>query len=144
MAVELAPELRQGLVRDVGQILWLGPRHGPGGFDHEDSVAGPVEDFLEYGRWFQERVAADVDRRMVSDVRASNGGFSVSLEDGECLETSRVVVAAGIAGFPNIPPELTPLLPRLASHTSTKKRNVEYYKAASTVDSSTVKQPWPH
>ena len=58
---------------------------------------------------------------MVSDVRASNGGFRVRLDDGECVDASRVVVAAGIAGFPNIPRELDRLVPRFASHTSTER-----------------------
>src|SRR5437764_6529732 len=89
--------------------------------NREVQVPLPVEDFLQYGLWFQERVAPDVDRRMVSDVRPSNGGFRVRLEDGESAEISRVVVAAGMAGFAHIPPELARLLPRFASHTSAER-----------------------
>src|SRR5204863_3805852 len=94
---------------------WAGEKDG------EVRVPLPIEDFLEYGLWFQRRVAPDVDRRMVSDVSFSNGGFSVQLEDGERLEASRVVVAAGIADFPYIPPDLADLVPRRASHTSTER-----------------------
>jgi cation diffusion facilitator CzcD-associated flavoprotein CzcO len=89
--------------------------------NREVQVPLPVQDFLQYGLWFQERVAPDVDRRMVSDVRPSNGGFRVRLEDGESAEISRVVVTAGMAGFAHIPPELARLLPRFASHTSTER-----------------------
>jgi cation diffusion facilitator CzcD-associated flavoprotein CzcO len=87
----------------------------------EVPVPLPLEDFVDYGIWFQEHTASDVDRRLVTDVRTSNGGFSVTLDDGESVRASRVVVAAGIGGFANVPAYLAPLVPHFATHTSTER-----------------------
>src|SRR3954454_742053 len=78
----------------------------------------PLEDFLAYGIWFQQRVAPDVDRRLVRSLDRRNSGFGLDLEDGDELRADRVVVAAGIAPFPRRPPALAPLPPELVSHTS--------------------------
>jgi Pyridine nucleotide-disulphide oxidoreductase len=63
----------------------------------------PLEWFIEYGSWFQERAAPDIDRRVVSEVSTRNGSFVVHVADGEEVEASRVVVAAGIGPFANVP-----------------------------------------
>src|SRR5947207_14695303 len=59
----------------------------------------PLETFINYGRWFQQRVSADLDERQVVRVETANGGFRLSLRDGDALRGRRVVVASGIASL---------------------------------------------
>ena len=76
----------------------------------------PIGDFVEYGTWFQQRAAPDLDRRLVASVRRDAGGFAVTLADGEQLSASRVVIAAGLAPFAHTPPPFAELAPALVSH----------------------------
>jgi FAD-dependent urate hydroxylase len=76
----------------------------------------PMERFIEYGRWFGERLAAAIDRRMVTRIDARGDGFRVALEDGEVLEPRRVVVAAGVAPFARRPGQFAELPEELATH----------------------------
>jgi FAD-dependent urate hydroxylase len=78
----------------------------------------PLEDFLEYGSWFQQQVAPDLDRRQVTSIARSNGGLAVTLADGETLVASRVVVAAGLAPFSYVPPIFKQLPESRVTHTS--------------------------
>ena len=78
----------------------------------------PLDDFLAYADWFRQRVAPEIDPRQVERVEASEPGFRVVLEDGEPIETQRVVVAAGIAEFAWRPPEFAGLPRELATHSS--------------------------
>lgn len=78
----------------------------------------PLDRFLEYGDWFQQRVAPDVDRRRVARVEAAGSGYRLTLSDGDELTAKRVVVAAGIGDFPNRPDVFRELPPELASHTA--------------------------
>jgi cation diffusion facilitator CzcD-associated flavoprotein CzcO len=78
----------------------------------------PLDDFVHYGHWFQERVAEDLDRRRVMSVEPAPRGFRLRLRDGEQLEARRVVVATGIGPFACRPPEFDGLPAELASHSS--------------------------
>ena len=78
----------------------------------------PLDGFIDYGRWFQQRVAPDLDKRRVKRLEHTGEGFRLSLEDGECVRAARVVVATGIAPFAHRPPPFDALPPALVSHTS--------------------------
>jgi FAD-dependent urate hydroxylase len=78
----------------------------------------PLAHFLEYGSWFQTQAVPDLDARMVTAVARSNGGFAVTLSDGETLPASRVVVATGLGPFANIPPVFGDLQGSLVTHAS--------------------------
>jgi FAD-dependent urate hydroxylase len=78
----------------------------------------PLEDFLAYGLWFQERVVPHVDRRLVRSLDRRDTRFRLELDDGAEVSADRVVVAAGIAPFPRRHPALDALPPELVSHTS--------------------------
>jgi hypothetical protein len=77
----------------------------------------PLERFIEYGEWVQRKVAPDVDRRPVAFIDRRDGGFGLTLEDGERLAARRVVVACGIKPFAWRPPAFDGLPSSLASHT---------------------------
>jgi hypothetical protein len=75
----------------------------------------PREHFVDYGIWFQRQTAPDVDTREVPCIQ-KNGAFHLSLEDGEQVAASRVVVAAGIGSFPARPEQFAGLPGALVSH----------------------------
>lgn len=78
----------------------------------------PRELFVEYGLWFQAHAVPNVERRRVATLARTNGDFRLTLDDGEELAASRVVVAAGILPFAWTPPEFAQLSPQLVSHAS--------------------------
>ena len=101
----------------------IGNESGPFSLDRYAYVCGvpqvrnlSLADFVAYGMWVQRHAAPDVDRRKVSLVEKTPGGFRLTLEDGECVETPRVVVAAGIQSFARRPQQFDTLPPELASH----------------------------
>ncbi|HLI78826.1 MAG TPA: FAD-dependent oxidoreductase [Candidatus Binataceae bacterium] len=77
----------------------------------------PLDSFVRYGHWFQDRIVPDLDRRRVERIE-KNGVFRLHMDDGETLTAERVVVAAGISRFANRPPEFSGLPSQLASHSS--------------------------
>lgn len=78
----------------------------------------PVEDFVDYGDWFQKQIAPHVDTRLVRNVSKDNGHFSVTLEDGETLHAKSVVLALGIGYFLSKPNEFADVPKELAPHSS--------------------------
>jgi cation diffusion facilitator CzcD-associated flavoprotein CzcO len=78
----------------------------------------PLRDFIRYGLWFQSRAVPDVDRRSATRIEPAAHGFRLVLDDGDRLESRRVVVATGIAQFAQRPREFEGLPPALVSHSS--------------------------
>jgi hypothetical protein len=79
----------------------------------------PLERFLEYGAWFQQQVAPDIDRRGVFGIAGANGsGYRLTLADGDEVVAKRVVVAAGIGNFAHVPPVFAGLPPDRVVHSS--------------------------
>lgn len=76
----------------------------------------PIETFVEYGRWFQQQLGPDLDRRSVLRVERENSSFRITLEDGEVLRFRRVVVATGIGQFQRKPAVFSDLPSEQASH----------------------------
>jgi len=78
----------------------------------------PLEQFVDYGLWFQQRVAPDVDTRKVVRVEPRDDGFRLVLADGEAVLAQRVVVAAGLHGHEYRPAEFDGLPRPLVIHSS--------------------------
>jgi len=76
----------------------------------------PLDGFVEYGRWFQERAVPDVDRRRIERLRATGDAFALTTDDGEELRARRVVVAAGLHAFAHRPPPFDRLRAPLVLH----------------------------
>lgn len=77
----------------------------------------PLARFIEYGMWVQQRVAPDLDRRLVTSLDGDHDGFRLVLDDGSRLDARRVIVAAGIKPFANRPAYAEGLPAELVSHT---------------------------
>ncbi|MGW1713728.1 FAD-dependent oxidoreductase [Streptomyces sp. NPDC002156] len=85
----------------------------------EDIV--PVETFIAYGEWFQQRLVPELERvRVVSVDRrqhkgagsgGGDGGFELKLDSGELFTARAVVVATGLSGLAHLPPELAGAAP---------------------------------
>ena len=78
----------------------------------------PLEDYLEYGRWYQRRAVPHVDGRRVARVDRARGGFHLHLDDGETVAAGRVVIATGPAGFARRPMQFANLSFPLVQHSS--------------------------
>jgi hypothetical protein len=76
----------------------------------------PLNRFVEYGRWFQHQLGSNLDKRTVARVEDDRGDFRVTLNDGECFRSRRIVVAAGIGSFQRRPPVFESLSPLQVSH----------------------------
>jgi len=82
-------------------------------------IAVPIalETFSGYGRWFQRRAVPELDTRLVKGLAAAEGGFELTLDDGEKLRALRVVVATGVQSQAYTPPELDGLPAGAVVHT---------------------------
>ena len=76
----------------------------------------PVEDFIDYGIWFQQQVAPDLDTRVITRVEAGDDGFRLVLEDGDTFFAQRVVMATGLLGHEVRPAQFDGLPRALVSH----------------------------
>src|SRR5487761_317528 len=82
------------------------------------SAPVPLERFTEYGQWYQRQAVPDLDPRKIARIESNSKGFRVMLDDGEIVNSRRVVVAAGIGSFAWRPAEFDGLPAQLVSHTS--------------------------
>ncbi|MGW1026620.1 FAD-dependent oxidoreductase [Streptomyces sp. NPDC002577] len=67
----------------------------------------PVETFVAYGEWFQQKLVPDLEQvRVVSVDRRGAAGFELKLDSGEQFTARAVVVATGLSGLSYLPQEL--------------------------------------
>ncbi|MGI5459879.1 FAD-dependent oxidoreductase [Streptomyces sp. CA-249302] len=84
-----------------------------------DKYPIPIEEFISYGQWFQDRRVPGLERQKVRTVAAVDGRFGVTLDSGEEFLAENVVVATGLVPFAHEPSELRgQALDGLVSHTS--------------------------
>ena len=84
----------------------------------EFNLPVPIENFIQYGKWYQRQAVPAVERKNVVRLDKSSLGFRLLLDSGEIVLTRRVVIAAGIGAFPRRPAEFANLPPEMVSHTS--------------------------
>ncbi|MER5944042.1 NAD(P)-binding domain-containing protein [Streptomyces sp. NPDC001928] len=79
----------------------------------------PIETFIAYGDWFQQRLVPELERVRVVAVDRRGGvgpgsasvGFELKLSSGELFTARAVVVATGLSGLAHLPPELAGAAP---------------------------------
>jgi FAD-dependent urate hydroxylase len=76
----------------------------------------PLDTFVEYGKWFRHQLGSDLDQRTVLRVDRDPTGFKLTLQDGEEIRSTYVVVAAGIGPFMKKPAVFKNLSPQQAIH----------------------------
>lgn len=77
----------------------------------------PIQDFVNYGQWFQRNNVPDLDTRKVLSVESAGTRFRILLEDGEEFESHHVIIAAGLANQSFIPKEFQGIPKKFISHT---------------------------
>ncbi|MGN6514257.1 MAG: NAD(P)-binding domain-containing protein [Rhizomicrobium sp.] len=82
----------------------------------DTAVPVSLDLFLEYASWFRETYVPALEEVDVSNLEACNGGFALTLEDGQRVRARRVVLAIGITWFRNVPEELSYLDKNVTSH----------------------------
>jgi len=85
------------------------------------SAPVPLQQFLQYGRWYQSQAVPDLDCRKIALVESDPKGFRLTVRDGEVFYSRRVVIASGISPFAWRPPEFRTLPRSLVSHTSERR-----------------------
>ena len=78
----------------------------------------PIETFIAYGLWFQQRAVPHVDETYVSSIERQDDRFLITLEDGREVESQAVVMALGLRYYANRPEEYAQLPAGLVSHSS--------------------------
>jgi FAD-dependent urate hydroxylase len=76
----------------------------------------PLEQFVQYGEWFQRQAVPDLDTREVTRVESAPTGFHLLLDDGQAVQARRVVVAMGLARQELRPPPFDAIDRALVSH----------------------------
>ena len=84
--------------------------------DVDDEKLLPLENFVDYGEWFQKHAVPQLDRRAVAQIDATGTGFRLTLGDGEIVTADRVVVATGLRNQEYRPDVFTGLPAALVSH----------------------------
>jgi len=82
------------------------------------SIPVALTTFVDYALDFQRRFVPDVDERSVANIRASDRGFELLLDDGATVEARKVILAAGISHFDYMPKVLAALPSDVVSHSS--------------------------
>jgi len=78
----------------------------------------PLKTFTDYCMAFQQRFAPNHDARSVTRIERDEDGFWLTLDDGELVFASRVVVAVGITHYAHLPQEFSGLPEVFVSHSS--------------------------
>ncbi|MGH3279582.1 MAG: NAD(P)-binding domain-containing protein [Trebonia sp.] len=81
-------------------------------------VPVPLDTFVEYGRWFAERLSLPVEESLVTSVTRNGDGFQVTVGDTERLSALAVVLAIGVEHFAHLPSPLAELPGALCTHSS--------------------------
>jgi len=76
----------------------------------------PIEAFIDYGCWFQQRAVPRVEETYVASVEYRNGRFLLTLEDGREVESGAVVMAVGLYYYANRPEPYAGIPDGLVSH----------------------------
>jgi cation diffusion facilitator CzcD-associated flavoprotein CzcO len=76
----------------------------------------PLEQFVQYGEWFQSQAVPDLESRRVKRVESLGPGFRLRLEDDHTVHARRVVVAMGLAHQEWRPPPFEGIDGSLVSH----------------------------
>lgn len=77
-----------------------------------------IANFAAYGVWFQERHVDWIEPVDVANVSRRGQGYLLTLNNGEEVEASDVIVATGLANFAKMPHTLQALPGTLATHSA--------------------------
>ncbi len=67
--------------------------------------------YLSYTEWFQEQTKVQIQESLVQRLDHSNNQFVATLDDGQTITASNVLLALGFRYFKNVPTELAEIIP---------------------------------
>jgi lysine/ornithine N-monooxygenase len=76
----------------------------------------PLDTFVEYGKWFRHQLGSNLHERTVLRVDQDQPGFRLTLQDGEEIRSTCVVIATGVGPFKRKPAAFQNLSPEQVSH----------------------------
>jgi thioredoxin reductase len=89
------------------------------GIEYADTgIPVRIETFTQYGLAFKERMASELEDKLVVSIDRLPDGYLVRLDDGETLKARQVVIAVGITHFEHVPENLAHLPAEMLSHSS--------------------------
>ncbi len=106
---------RSSHIADPRQQLTIGAYERASGLRVSDPTI-TLEEFVDYGRWFQRTAVPDVDPSRVTAVARDGDAFVVQIDSGEEIAASRVIVAAGLSPFMDRPEPFASLPAAVCSH----------------------------
>lgn len=77
-----------------------------------------LQDFVDYGLWFQERLVPDLEEVLVTRIDRAGDRYSVTLATAETFTAHNVVVATGVEHFLRMPAQLAALPATVCTHSS--------------------------
>jgi thioredoxin reductase len=83
---------------------------------HDTDTPVGLDLFNKYAKEFQRKFVPQLEERTVDSLDYADGGFLLTLDNGEMLRASAVIMAVGITHFDAIPEVLRNLAPSLRSH----------------------------
>lgn len=97
-------------------------KYGFGAFfqdsQYEAGYPLPIDAFIDYGLWFQQRAVPDVDETFVSSIARQGSQFLVTLQDGREVLSRAVVMAIGLHYYANRPEPFAALPAEFVSHSA--------------------------
>jgi len=78
----------------------------------------PIAVFLDYTDWFRRCMSLEVQERMVTGLRGSDGAFVATMDDGSTVVSEKVLAAPGIRHFVNLPTWYDEVPAERRAHTS--------------------------
>lgn len=85
---------------------------------HDTALPVALDTFANYGLAFQKKFVPNLEKKYVARLRRATNGFILELDDGEVVSVRKVVVAAGINSFRQIPSSVAHLPPEFLTHSS--------------------------
>jgi cation diffusion facilitator CzcD-associated flavoprotein CzcO len=83
---------------------------------HKKGYPVPLQAFIDYGLWFQQRAVPDVDETYVASIEREGNRFLLTLEDGREVQSAAVVMAVGLYYYANRAAPYDSLPAGLVSH----------------------------
>ena len=108
---------------DPGNAFSLAHYSTANGIPYADTgLPVPLKTFTDYCMAFQQRFAPNHDARSVTRIERDEDGFWLTLDDGELVFASRVVIAVGITHYAHMPHEFAGLPEAFVAHSSQHPR----------------------
>ncbi|SOE12890.1 Predicted flavoprotein CzcO associated with the cation diffusion facilitator CzcD [Streptomyces sp. 2323.1] len=98
----------------------------------------PVESFVRYGQWVQQRLVPELEQVRVVSVDRRADGFELKLDSGEQVGARAVVVATGLSGLAQLPPELAAAIPDGPSATGPVSHSSQHHDLSALAGRSVV------